>query len=151
MFFYPFFLRLYCRGLCSGVGRGIPNLAAQALRFIFTVDDSDKVHAAEGTSYATPVYLPLSSALRRPSLSTQLTDNVQAVACMISLLNDCLLSMGRKPLGSVDPWQPRRGGVNVIISRSNTGCGTDVFLTIAEMDVILLYSLQRGSPVFQFG
>jgi len=42
--------------------------------------------------------------LRRPSLSTQLTANVQTVAGIVSLLNDYLLSTHRAPLGFLNPW-----------------------------------------------
>ncbi|KAH9030363.1 subtilisin-like protein [Lactarius pseudohatsudake] len=100
-------------GLYNSTGRGIPDLAAQAidLRIIFENDG----HTVEGTSGSTPI-----------------------VAGIISLLNDYLLSTGNSPLGFLNPWLYGIGpsGFNDIISGSNPGCGTDGFSSFAGWDPV---------------
>jgi len=120
--------------LCSAAGRGIPDIAAQALGIFFIVDNVGFV--GDGTSCAVPVcFFP--SSLRSAS-STQLITNVQTVAGIISLLNDYRLSRGRDPLGFLNPWLYTQGlaGLNDITSGSNPGCGTEGFSAIAKWDPV---------------
>ncbi len=87
-----------------------------------------------GTSCAVPVRFP---SLRSAS-STQLTTNVQIVAGIISLHNDYLLSVGRAPLGFLNPWLygVGRAGLTDITSGSNPGCGTEGFSATAGWDPV---------------
>ena len=89
-----------------------------------------------GTSASAPVRFP--SALLPSSPSTEMTANVQAVAGIISLLNDYLLSVDRKPLGFLNPWlySYGRSGLNDITSGSNPGCGTEGFSAIVGWDPV---------------
>ncbi|KAH9068478.1 subtilisin-like protein [Lactarius deliciosus] len=120
-------------GLYNAAGRGIPDLAAQALNI--RIIEGNEAFVADGTSCAVPVRLPTSL---RSASSTQLITHVQTVAAIISLLNDYLLSMGRSPLGFLNPWLYGLGpsGFNDITSGSNPGCGTDGFSAIAGWDPV---------------
>ncbi|KAH8982164.1 subtilisin-like protein [Lactarius hatsudake] len=94
-------------------GRGIPDLAAQAQQ-VYIVENN-MGYVTSGTSCATPV-----------------------VAGIISLLNDYLLSVGRSPLGFLNPWLYGVGlsGINDIISGSNPGCDTDGFSAAVGWDPV---------------
>jgi hypothetical protein len=107
--------------LCSSSGRGIPDIAAQAIHIPYFLDGEE--YFLDGTSCATPVRL--SSTLRRPSPSIQLIASLQTVAGIISLLNDFLISEGKDPLGFLNPWLYGNGlaGLNDIKSGSSVGCG----------------------------
>ncbi|KAH9033144.1 subtilisin-like protein [Lactarius hengduanensis] len=87
------------------------------------------------------------SYLGRPSLSVQLTANLQVVAGIISLLNDWLIMTGQEPLGFLNPWLYGRGirGLNDITEGSNPGCGTDGFSAIAGWDPVT----GLGTPNFR--
>ncbi|KAH8982165.1 subtilisin-like protein [Lactarius hatsudake] len=100
-------------GMYNPAGRGIPDIAAQARR-IYIVRNN-KGYVTSGTSCAAPV-----------------------VAGIISLLNDHLLSVGRSPLGFLNPWLYGVGlpGINDIISGSNPGCGTDGFSAAVGWDPV---------------
>ncbi|KAH8982286.1 subtilisin-like protein [Lactarius akahatsu] len=100
-------------GLYNPTGRGIPDLAAQAIDFHIIVENDGYV--VEGTSCSAPT-----------------------VAGIISLLNDYLLSTGKSPLGFLNPWLYGLGpsGFNDITSGSNPGCGTDGFSAIAGWDPV---------------
>jgi tripeptidyl-peptidase-1 len=67
-----------------------------------------------------------------------MTTNIQTVAGIISLLNDYLLSKGKKPLGFLNPWLYGLGvvGMNDIKSGSNPGCGTEGFSAVAGWDPV---------------
>ncbi|KAF8265866.1 subtilisin-like protein [Lactarius quietus] len=108
-------------------GRGIPDLAAQALGYLIVVNGAKNI--VDGTSCATP-----------------LTADVQTVAGIISLLNDYRLSIGRKPLGFLNPWLYGlgRAGITDIKSGSNPGCGTEGFPAIVGWDPVT----GLGSPDF---
>ncbi|KAH8982266.1 subtilisin-like protein [Lactarius akahatsu] len=100
-------------GMYNPAGRGIPDLAAQAQR-IYIVENN-MGYVVSGTSCAVPV-----------------------VAGIISLLNDYLLSIGRSPLGFINPWLYIVGlpGINDIISGSNPGCDTDGFSAAVGWDPV---------------
>ncbi|KAH8982268.1 subtilisin-like protein [Lactarius akahatsu] len=138
-------------GMYNPAGRGIPDIAAQARR-IYIVQ-KNKGYVVSGTSCAAPVRLPSSGSSAQP------TNNVQVVAGIISLLNDYLLSIGRSPLGFLNPWLYGVGlpGINDIISGSNPGCGTDGFSAAVGWDPVtglgtpdflnLLASLDSRYPI----
>ncbi|KAH8982183.1 subtilisin-like protein [Lactarius hatsudake] len=100
-------------GLYNPTGRGIPDLAAQAVDINVIIGNDAFI--VEGTSCAVPI-----------------------VASIISLLNDYLLSTGRNPLGFLNPWLYGLGPsrFNDITSGSNPGCGTDGFSAIAGWDPV---------------
>ncbi len=83
---------------------------------------------------------PTSLLLGRPSLSTQLTANLQVVAGIISLLNDWRISTGQEPLGFLNLWLYGRcyesHALNDITRGSNPGCGTPGFSAIAGWDPV---------------
>ena len=117
--------------MCSVAGRGIPDVAAQAIRLASFKNGEE--YAVNGTSGATPARYP--SPL---CWSIQLTNSPQIVAGIISLLNDYLLSKGRKPLGFLNPllYGIARAGINDIISGSNPGCGTEGFSAVVGWDPV---------------
>ncbi|KAH9077774.1 subtilisin-like protein [Lactarius deliciosus] len=103
-------------------GRGIPDIAAQALRFPVFIDANDFI--AEGTSCSTPT-----------------------VAGIISLLNDYLIASGRPPLGflNIRLYDDGFAGLNDITSGSNPGCGTDGFSAVPGWDPVT----GLGTPDFE--
>ncbi|KAH9011651.1 subtilisin-like protein [Lactarius pseudohatsudake] len=109
-------------GLYNPEGRGIPDIAAQALGF--TVFFRNVRTAADGTSCSTPT-----------------------VAGIISLLNDYLIANGRPPLGflNVRLYDDGFAGLNDITSGSNPGCGTDGFSAVPGWDPVT----GLGTPDFQ--
>ena len=72
--------------------------------------------------------------------------NVQTVAGVISLLNDHLISQGKKPLGFLNPWLYSGGiaGLNDITLGWNPGCGTVGFPAVTGWDPVRLSRF--GSP-----
>ncbi|KAH8982178.1 subtilisin-like protein [Lactarius hatsudake] len=108
-------------GLYNPTGRGVPDLAAQAADLNVIIGNDG--FTADGTSGATP-----------------------AVAGIISLLNDYLLSTDKKPLGFLNPWLYGLGaaGFNDIVSGSNPGCSTDGFSAIYGWDPVTGF----GTPDF---
>ncbi|KAH9051099.1 peptidase S8/S53 domain-containing protein [Lactarius vividus] len=118
--------------LYNPLGRGIPDIAAQAITIPFFYKGEEAI--ARGTSCSTPI-----------------------VAGIISLLNDYRLSQGKRPLGFLNPWLYDGGlkGLNDIVSGSNPGCHTDGFSAIAGWDPVtglgtpdferLMYILDLGS------
>ncbi|KAH9038212.1 peptidase S8/S53 domain-containing protein [Lactarius pseudohatsudake] len=109
-------------GLYNPEGRGIPDIAAQALGF--TVFFRNTRTAADGTSCSTPT-----------------------VAAIVSLLNDYLIANGRPPLGflNVRLYDDGFAGLNDITSGSNPGCGTDGFSAVPGWDPVT----GLGTPDFQ--
>ena len=69
---------------------------------------------------------------------TELTDSVQTVAGIFSLLNDFLISQGRRPLGFLNPWLYGNGrqGFTDVTAGSNPGCGTDGFFAEEGWDPV---------------
>ncbi|KAI9445624.1 subtilisin-like protein [Lactarius psammicola] len=102
-------------------GRGIPDLAAQALNYQFF--RNRQRDNKDGTSCST-----------------------STVAGIISLLNDYRLSKGKRALGFLNPWlySDALAGLNDITSGSNPGCGTDGFTATAKWDAVT----GLGSPDF---
>ncbi|KAH9159751.1 subtilisin-like protein [Lactarius sanguifluus] len=121
-------------GLYNPSGRGVPDIAAQAITIPFFYKGNEVT--ARGTSCSTPI-----------------------VAGIISLLNDYRLSQGKRPLGFLNPWLYDSGlrlkGLNDIVSGSNPGCNTDGFSAVVGWDPVtglgtpdfehLMYILDLGS------
>ncbi|KAF8265638.1 peptidase S8/S53 domain-containing protein, partial [Lactarius quietus] len=110
----PNFLRQlgdWYNGLCNSAGRGIPDVAAQAVNY--WIVEENLGYQVRGTSCAAP-------------------------SPIFSLLNDHSLSRGKKPLGFLNPWLYALGveGMNDITSGSNPGCKTEGFLAISGWDPV---------------
>jgi hypothetical protein len=64
----------------------------------------------------------------------------QSIAGVISLLNDFLITNGKKPLGFLNPWlygdASSLGGFNDIVHGTNPGCETLGFSAIAGWDPV---------------
>ncbi|KAH8989059.1 subtilisin-like protein [Lactarius akahatsu] len=103
-------------------GRGIPDIAAQALRFPLVVGNAHFL--VDGTSCSAPT-----------------------VAGIISLLNDYLITNGRSPLGflNIRLYDDGFAGLNDITSGSNPGCGTDGFSAVPGWDPVT----GVGTPDFE--
>ncbi|KAH8994010.1 subtilisin-like protein [Lactarius akahatsu] len=109
-------------GLYNPQGRGIPDIAAQALKLRIVLRNVRT--SVEGTSCSTPI-----------------------VAGIISLLNDYLITNGRPPLGflNIRLYNDGFAGLNDITSGSNPGCGTDGFSAAPGWDPVT----GLGTPDFQ--
>ncbi|KAH8983112.1 subtilisin-like protein [Lactarius akahatsu] len=109
-------------GLYNPEGRGIPDIAAQALKLITFVRNIGIF--VDGTSCSTPT-----------------------VAGIISLLNDYLITNGRPPLGflNIRLYSDGFAGLNDITSGSNPGCGTDGFSAVPGWDPVT----GLGTPDFE--
>ncbi|KAF8266398.1 peptidase S8/S53 domain-containing protein [Lactarius quietus] len=120
----PFLQRLgnQYAGLYNPRGRGIPDLAAQSEGFEF-IFGNDR-YVVSGTSCSTPT-----------------------VTGIISLLNDYLLSTGRRPLGFLNfrLYGRGRAGLNDITSGNNPGCNTEGFTAIVGWDPVT----GLGTPDFE--
>jgi tripeptidyl-peptidase-1 len=123
--------------LSSAGGRGIPDISAQALNFLF-VKLSRPIRSS-GTSFAAPVR----SHILHTASGTQLITNAQTAASIISLLNDYLLSTDRPPLGFLNPllYGNLRAAMNDITSGSNPGCKTPGFSAVPGWDPVRFASL----------
>ncbi|KAH9021333.1 subtilisin-like protein [Lactarius pseudohatsudake] len=110
------------QGFYNASGRGIPDIAAQAVGGQIIL--MGKVYRVSGTSLSTPI-----------------------VAGIISLLNDWLISTGQKPLGFLNPWLYGRGsrGLTDITEGSNPGCNMDGFSAIVGWDPVT----GLGTPSFR--
>ncbi|KAH9172287.1 hypothetical protein EDB89DRAFT_2168783 [Lactarius sanguifluus] len=115
-------------GHYNPAGRGIPDIAAQALDFPIYFRNA-RVNEG-GTSCSVP-----------------LTINAQVVAGVISLLNDYLITNGRSPLGflNIRLYGDGVAGLNDITSGSNPGCGTNGFSAVPGWDPVT----GHGTPDFQ--
>ncbi|KAF8260342.1 subtilisin-like protein [Lactarius quietus] len=100
-------------GMFNAGGRGIPDISAQALNYLFVKHGG--LIRSSGTSFATPT-----------------------AAGIISLLNDYLLSTDRPPLGFLNPllYGNLRPAMNDVTSGSNPGCGTPGFSAIPGWDPV---------------
>ncbi|KAH9177900.1 subtilisin-like protein [Lactarius sanguifluus] len=110
------------QGLYNASGRGIPDIAAQAIGLPIFFNSNEQKES--GTSLAAPV-----------------------VAGIISLLNDWLISTGQRPLGFLNPWLYGRGfrSLNDIAEGSNPGCNLDGFSAIVGWDPVT----GLGTPNFR--
>ncbi|KAF8273325.1 peptidase S8/S53 domain-containing protein [Lactarius quietus] len=101
-------------GMFNAHGRGIPDISAQALNFIYI--KFQRLYITSGTSSATRC----------------------TAAGVISLLNDYLLSTNRAPLGFLNPllYGDLRRAMNDITSGSNPGCNTPGFSAIRGWDPV---------------
>ncbi|KAH8982516.1 subtilisin-like protein [Lactarius akahatsu] len=100
-------------GLYNPAGRGIPDIAAQALEL--------------------PIYF------RNVCINEAGTSgSVPIVAGVISLLNDYLIANGRPPLGflNIRLYDDGFAGLNDITSGSNPGCGTNGFSAVPGWDPV---------------
>ncbi|KAH9020545.1 subtilisin-like protein [Lactarius deliciosus] len=109
-------------GLYNPEGRGIPDIAAQALMLPAVVRNVGR--SMDGTSCSVPVF-----------------------AGIISLLNDYLITNGRPPLGflNIRLYDDGFAGLNDITSGSNPGCGTDGFSAVPGWDPVT----GLGTPDFE--
>ncbi|KAH9015225.1 subtilisin-like protein [Lactarius pseudohatsudake] len=109
-------------GLYNPEGRGIPDIAAQALNLAVFLRNAGKI--VDGTSGSVPT-----------------------VAGIISLLNDYLITNGRPPLGflNIRLYDDGFAGLNDITSGSNPGCGTDGFSAVPGWDPVT----GLGTPDFE--
>ncbi|KAF8268737.1 peptidase S8/S53 domain-containing protein [Lactarius quietus] len=100
-------------GFYDSGGRGLPDVSAQALRYV-SITKGLPVYL-QGTHCSTPT-----------------------VAGIISLLNDYQLSKGRPALGFLNPWLYGDGfaGMRDIATGSNPGCGTDGFSAAIGWDPV---------------
>lgn len=108
-------------GLYNPKGRGIPDVAAQALNFAIVQGGSQT--GASGTSCAAPTF-----------------------AGIIALLNDYRASQGKGPLGFLNPFIYGNGaaGLNDITSGNNPGCQTNGFSAAQGWDPVT----GMGTPNF---
>ncbi|KAH9159989.1 subtilisin-like protein [Lactarius sanguifluus] len=108
-------------GLYDPLGRGIPDISAQASLCEF-IHEANHL-SVTGTSVSAPI-----------------------VAGIVSLLNDYLISTGRPRLGFLNVllYGHGRYGINDITSGSNPGCGTDGFTAIPGWDPVT----GMGTPRF---
>ncbi|KAH9011594.1 subtilisin-like protein [Lactarius pseudohatsudake] len=119
-------------GLYNPRGRGVPDIALQAMHFPLVFEKL--LWELNGTSCSTPVRQ--SSSL----ISACLIAEVQTAAGIISLLNDYRISNGRSPLGFLNIWlySVFLPGLNDITSGSNPGCNTDGFSAVPGWDPVRL-------------
>ncbi|KAF8262652.1 peptidase S8/S53 domain-containing protein [Lactarius quietus] len=94
-------------------GRGVPDIALQAVAYETVLNRQPS--AMQGTSCAAP-----------------------AAAGIIALLNNYMISSGRRPLGFLNPWLYGGGlsGLNDITLGSNPGCNTEGFSAIPGWDPV---------------
>ncbi|KAH9029799.1 subtilisin-like protein [Lactarius deliciosus] len=109
-------------GLYNPEGRGIPDIAAQALNLSIFRRNAGML--VEGTSFSAPT-----------------------VAGIISLLNDYLITSGRPPLGflNIRLYGDGIAGLNDVTSGSNPGCDTDGFSAVPGWDPVT----GLGTPDFE--
>ncbi|KAH9025403.1 subtilisin-like protein [Lactarius pseudohatsudake] len=109
----PVYQDVAVSALYNPEGRGIPDIAAQALILPSFVKNVGIL--ADGTSFSVPI-----------------------VAGIISLLNDYLITNGRPPLGflNVRLYHDGFAGLNDITSGSNPGCDTDGFSAVPGWDPV---------------
>jgi len=91
-------------GLYNRTGRGYPDISARAYHYITVWNGT--AHILDGTSASSP-----------------------AMAGIVALVNDALATLGRPPLGWLNPWIYRTGwkGFRDVTVGSNVGCDTPGF------------------------
>ncbi|KAF8559436.1 subtilisin-like protein [Imleria badia] len=109
-------------GLYNPHGRGIPDVAAQAMSFLIVYQGQPSY--ATGTSCASPTF-----------------------ASFVSMLNDARIGADKPPLGFLNPWLYETGyaGLNDITIGNNPGCGTEGFNATIGWDPIT----GLGTPNFE--
>jgi len=110
------------KGRFNPEGRGYPDLSAQGLYFAFVAN------LTEGTISGTSASCPLMSSI-------------------FSLVNDALISSGKKPLGFLNPWLYKNGykGFTDIVQGRADSCGTKGFPVTKGWDP----STGFGTPKFR--
>ncbi|KAI1799946.1 tripeptidyl-peptidase 1 precursor [Daldinia bambusicola] len=108
-------------GLYNKKGRGYPDISAQGLYFAYFWNGT------EGTISGTSASCPLTGGI-------------------ISLVNDALISSGKRPLGFLNPWLYSKGykGLTDIVGGSAVGCGVDGFPAVEGWDPVT----GLGTPIF---
>lgn len=108
-------------GLYNKSGRAYPDIAAQGQRYA-VIWDGRLVHL-DGTSASSP-----------------------CAAGVLSLVNDALITIGRPPLGFLNPWLYTIGfaGFTDITSGSTLGCNSDGFPAAKGWDAVTGF----GTPYF---
>jgi tripeptidyl-peptidase I len=103
-------------------GRGYPDISAQGLYFEYVWNNTNGI--ISGTSAATPL-----------------------ASSILALVNDALISSGRKPLGFLNPWLYKTGykGFTDILSGGNGGCNTTGFPVTKGWDAVTGFG--RFSPL----
>ncbi|KAF8214031.1 subtilisin-like protein [Mycena galopus ATCC 62051] len=109
-------------GLFNRLGRGIPDVSAQARKF--QIYWQGQRISIGGTSAATPTF-----------------------AGLVALLNDARLAAGRPALGFLNPLLYKRGehAFNDVVAGSNPGCGTSGFNATTGWDPVT----GLGTPDFK--
>ncbi|KAF2839525.1 tripeptidyl-peptidase 1 precursor [Patellaria atrata CBS 101060] len=107
-------------GLYNKAGRGYPDISAQGQYFAYVWNGT------EGTISGTSASCPLTGAV-------------------ISLVNDALISSGKKPLGFLNPWLYSKGykGFTDILAGNSSGCETSGFPVTKGWDPVTGF----GTPV----
>ncbi|PCH43829.1 subtilisin-like protein [Wolfiporia cocos MD-104 SS10] len=100
-------------GLYNASGRAYPDVATQGINFAIVADQQTEL--VDGTSCSSPTF-----------------------ASVISLLNDELASVGKPPLGFLNPWlySIAAAAFNDITSGNNPGCNTTGFQAIVGWDPV---------------
>ncbi|KAH8982958.1 subtilisin-like protein [Lactarius akahatsu] len=101
------------QGLYNTLGRGFPDIAAQAMRFPIFLNGVEEY--IDGTSGSAPI-----------------------VAGIIALLNDYQVSRGKAPLGFLNPWLYGKGlkGIYDVTKGSNPGCNLGGFSATEGWDPV---------------
>jgi tripeptidyl-peptidase-1 len=109
----------------NATGRAYPDLAAQGQSY--SIVWNDRNIQLDGTSASTP-----------------------AIAGVIALLNDYLVSNGKQPLGFMNPWLYSVGykGFNDILSGSAKGCETAGFPAKEGWDAVTGFGTPVRRPAF---
>ncbi|KAH7887356.1 peptidase S8/S53 domain-containing protein [Phlebopus sp. FC_14] len=110
------------KGLYNPYGRGIPDVAAQADRFLIVYQGQQGYVA--GTSCSAPTF-----------------------TSFISMINDARTNVGKGPLGFLNPWlySLNGAGLNDITVGNNPGCGTQGFNATMGWDPVT----GLGTPNFE--
>lgn len=115
-------------GLYNRAGRGFPDVSAQAYRYHIIDENQNALELEDmligGTRYAFHLIT------RLPMLTRPYSTAAPTFAAIVSLLNNAHLSVGRRPLGFLNPWLYSKGreGLTDIIDGGSRGCtGVDLY------------------------